>query len=187
MRVSKAPQERKQEMIDTAIRLFSERGYEATTMSDIAKAMNVVPGLCYKYFSSKEDLYRCVSEQYAERCAAPTIELLCKDYSSMNAFFEAMGEYVREQSRNMVYHEFYHNTGNEIFHQQLNAAIAEKICEPMAAAIRRYSEQSGKMVAYPEQLARFLCYGMGSVLDDSQLTADEKTKLCIEIVGKLLD
>ena len=32
MRVSKEPEVRKQEMLDTAMRVFAEKGFEATTM-----------------------------------------------------------------------------------------------------------------------------------------------------------
>lgn len=51
IRVSKPPEERRQEIMDTAMRVFAEKGYEQTTMRDIASAVGVVPGLCYRYFS----------------------------------------------------------------------------------------------------------------------------------------
>lgn len=43
MRVSKDPEIRKQEIIDVAMQVFAEKGYETTTMKDIAKAADVVP------------------------------------------------------------------------------------------------------------------------------------------------
>ena len=51
MRVSKDPEIRKQEIIDVAMQVFAENGYETTTMKDIAKAADVVPGLCYHYYT----------------------------------------------------------------------------------------------------------------------------------------
>ena len=66
MRISKEPAERKQEIIDTAMRLFYEKGYEKTSISDIAKAMNVAQGLFYRYFPSKEVLFDTAVEQYAQ-------------------------------------------------------------------------------------------------------------------------
>ena len=56
-RITKAPEERRQEIIDTAMKVFYEKGYEKTSISDIAKEMNVAQGLCYRYFSSKEELF----------------------------------------------------------------------------------------------------------------------------------
>ena len=41
MRVSKDPEIRKQEIIDVAMQVFAEKGYETTTMKDIAKAADV--------------------------------------------------------------------------------------------------------------------------------------------------
>ena len=56
MRITKNPKVRKQEILDTALKLFGEKGYENTSIADIAKAIGVAQGLCYRYFPSKEAL-----------------------------------------------------------------------------------------------------------------------------------
>ena len=66
MRVTKEPEERRQEIIDTAMRLFYEKGYEKTSIADIAKAIGVAQGLCYRYFPSKEALFDSTVDQYAQ-------------------------------------------------------------------------------------------------------------------------
>lgn len=66
MRVTKEPEVRKQEIVDTAFRLFGEKGYEKTSITDIAKAIGVAQGLCYRYFPSKEALFDSAIEQYAD-------------------------------------------------------------------------------------------------------------------------
>jgi AcrR family transcriptional regulator len=57
----------------TAIRLIAARGYEATTLRDIAKEANVSVGLLYRYFPSKQAvviaLYDELSTEYARRAA----------------------------------------------------------------------------------------------------------------------
>ena len=50
MRISKEPEERKQEILETAIKLFSVNGFEKTSISDIAKEIGIAQGLCYRYF-----------------------------------------------------------------------------------------------------------------------------------------
>ena len=48
MRISKEPEERKQEILETAIKLFSVNGFEKTSISDIAKEIGIAQGLCYR-------------------------------------------------------------------------------------------------------------------------------------------
>ena len=49
--------ERKQQLVDAAMRLFTERGYAATRISDICADAGVAKGLFYWYFPTKVDLF----------------------------------------------------------------------------------------------------------------------------------
>lgn len=49
--------ERKQQLLEAAERLFTERGYGATRISDICAAAGVAKGLFYWYFPTKESLF----------------------------------------------------------------------------------------------------------------------------------
>jgi len=49
--------DRKAELIDKAARLFGERGYENTSMRDIAAAFGILHGSLYHHFGSKEELF----------------------------------------------------------------------------------------------------------------------------------
>jgi AcrR family transcriptional regulator len=55
-RVTKNPDERRSELLETALRLFSERGYEDVAVQDITDALSVAKGTFYYYFASKADL-----------------------------------------------------------------------------------------------------------------------------------
>ena len=48
------PEKRRAQIIETAIRLFSEHGYFQTTIDDIANAIPISKGLVYKYFKDKK-------------------------------------------------------------------------------------------------------------------------------------
>jgi len=63
-RVTKVPEERKQELIDTAERLFLEKGYEQTTVADIVREIEVAQGTFYYYFSSKEEILEAIIEAF---------------------------------------------------------------------------------------------------------------------------
>jgi AcrR family transcriptional regulator len=47
-------QRTREQIIEAAMRLFAERGYQATTIADIATAADVAPRTFFSYFSSKE-------------------------------------------------------------------------------------------------------------------------------------
>jgi AcrR family transcriptional regulator len=49
--------ERRQALIDTAIRLFSEGSYRGTTTSEIARAAGISEPILYRHFTSKRELY----------------------------------------------------------------------------------------------------------------------------------
>src|SRR3954452_11836906 len=59
------------QILTTALRLFRERGYEATTMRLIATEAGVATGNAYYYFPSKghlvQELYREVTAEHATR------------------------------------------------------------------------------------------------------------------------
>ncbi|GAB3196676.1 AcrR family transcriptional regulator [Pontibacter aydingkolensis] len=48
----------RQLLLETGLKLFSEKGYEATSIRAIAKEACISLGLMYNYFTSKEDLLR---------------------------------------------------------------------------------------------------------------------------------
>jgi AcrR family transcriptional regulator len=48
---------RRQQLLEVALRLFAARGFEATTMDEIAEAAGVTKPLLYQHFASKRALY----------------------------------------------------------------------------------------------------------------------------------
>jgi AcrR family transcriptional regulator len=51
------PDERREQILDCAVRLFGERPYAAVSTTDIARAAGVARGLLNHYFGTKRDLY----------------------------------------------------------------------------------------------------------------------------------
>jgi AcrR family transcriptional regulator len=66
-------------IVATALRLFRERGYEATTMRVIAKEAGVSVGNAYYYFASKEELIQAYYDELQEEHARACREVLAKE------------------------------------------------------------------------------------------------------------
>ncbi|OJJ19054.1 hypothetical protein BKI52_19740 [marine bacterium AO1-C] len=60
-------QERKEEILQVALRLFGEKGYEATSIDMIAKTANISKGLVYNYFENKQKLLETVLDMFFEK------------------------------------------------------------------------------------------------------------------------
>lgn len=54
---------RRAEILSAAIPLFAEKGYESTTIDDIAEKAEYGKGTIYNYFNSKEDIYWAILEE----------------------------------------------------------------------------------------------------------------------------
>ncbi|SHE76026.1 transcriptional regulator, TetR family [Mariniphaga anaerophila] len=52
----KIRKQKKQLILDTALELFAEKGFHATSMSQVAKQAKVSKGLAYNYFASKQEI-----------------------------------------------------------------------------------------------------------------------------------
>jgi len=61
---------RRNRILHTAMRLFTERGYEATTVADIAAAAELAPRTVTGYFPSKIDMATAVTDDVADRLAS---------------------------------------------------------------------------------------------------------------------
>lgn len=57
-----APSESRQRMLDTALRLFGERGYGGTALQAVADELGLTKASVYHYFPAKGDLLRALAE-----------------------------------------------------------------------------------------------------------------------------
>jgi len=56
----------RQELLDTALQLFSQKGYHNVSMHEIAEKAEFAIGTLYKFFKNKEDLYRSMVLEQAD-------------------------------------------------------------------------------------------------------------------------
>lgn len=59
-RTPKVVGDRREQILDAALRAFAQKGFARTTNKDIAREAGVTPGLIYHYFESKEALFRAL-------------------------------------------------------------------------------------------------------------------------------
>jgi TetR/AcrR family transcriptional regulator, cholesterol catabolism regulator len=147
------PLTRKDQIYEVAERLFSQRGYHATTMREIARELQIEGGSLYSHISGKQDLlYQIVlrgSEQflYAARAAYGMAEpARVRLYELMRQHLAIMAE---SRPRAIVhFHEWRH------LDQEHQAAIRARrdTYEAYVRAIVREGVAAGEFAPSDEQL-----------------------------------
>jgi TetR/AcrR family transcriptional regulator len=85
----------RQEMLDAALELFSEKGYHNVSMHEIAEKAEFAMGTLYKFFKSKEDLYKTLILDQSRIFH----ETLMKAIEEPDDEIEKLRNYVKARSR----------------------------------------------------------------------------------------
>ena len=140
MRTVKEPTVRKQEILDGAIRVFAKYGYEKATISTIAKELKISQGLCYRYFPSKEDIYRAAVEKYTD--------MILEGYRSawqeekpirewIGGIADSFGRLAEAETRDENLYALFHGSNSEQLHKDLMLRGAEKILPHIQEILRK--------------------------------------------------
>ena len=74
-RITKNPEERKEEIIKTAQKLFIKKGFIETKVSDIVKIIGVSQGIFYYYFNSKDEIIDEIVDKYIKEKKNSALEI----------------------------------------------------------------------------------------------------------------
>lgn len=94
-------EEKRQELLNAAEKLFCAKGYEGTSVQDILNVAEMSKGGFYHHFASKEDVIKALCARRAERALVYTEDALSKAESSMgriNAVLRGFMPLRREES-----------------------------------------------------------------------------------------
>jgi AcrR family transcriptional regulator len=106
-RFRRRKEDRPQEITAAALEAFSEKGYAATRVTDVAKRAGVSKGLLYLYFRTKEDLFKSVVKSFvrphidALKSEIQLTELSAEDYFR-GPFLEFAKQVPRSPARVLV-------------------------------------------------------------------------------------
>ncbi len=74
MRTVKNPNDRREEILEGATKLFLDNGFSKTKMEDIVKSLGISKGLIFYYFKSKDELINAVIDRLSTQVAQTVIE-----------------------------------------------------------------------------------------------------------------
>ncbi len=128
MRIVKDAEERKNEILDVAERLFCANGYDNTSTNDILKEVGIARGTLYYHYKSKEDILDAMIERLTNQLVGkatiialdetiPVLERLTRTMISLNLDSD-LGDMVMDQI---------HRPQNALMHQKLEHMLLGRV------------------------------------------------------------
>ena len=101
-RVGKVSRKRRAEVLDAAARVFHEKGYNATTIQDIADEVGILKGSVYYYITSKEDVLFEVLEEAHEAAINTVLRAVETDADPLEKIRAFIATLARFNAENQV-------------------------------------------------------------------------------------
>ncbi|GIO31327.1 MULTISPECIES: TetR/AcrR family transcriptional regulator [Paenibacillus] len=190
-RISKDPQERKDEILDAAMELFNNKGYEQTSVSDIVKKIGVAQGTFYYYFQSKEEVVHAACERTMAFRMDQVKQLV--DSKELHASEKLLRLFTEDypNERNDAVFEYVHQENNSTLHQKWIVAEIEALLPYVRQIVQQGMEEGTFRVSQPDVVAEFLLVGASFWLDEGIFAgkkeeyAEKKQALAV-IIDRLL-
>jgi AcrR family transcriptional regulator len=165
-RVTKSPDERRQDLLDAALSVFAAKGIPRTTVADIAEAAGVAKGTFYLYFDSKENLVGALKEGFVDEILDHASALYAR--VGKDDWWALVDETVTSFVDFMLEHrDMIHVMVQEGVTPETSPQFAEcqrRVDEMFATSIKMGIDAGVFDVEDPELIGRFLHYAVDGAL-----------------------
>lgn len=168
MRVVKEAEERKNEILDVAEKLFGTKGFDNTSTSDILNEIGIARGTLYYHFKSKEEILDAMISRMTNRLIEkakaivdqkniPVLERLTMMMLSLNVSEGKFGQELLMQA---------HKPQNALMHQKMEKHLLSGINPIIADLIKEAAKQGICQTDYPEEVAEMTFLYANTIFDD---------------------
>lgn len=167
MRIVKDAEERREEILDVAERLFSTKGFDHTSTNDILEGVGIARGTLYYHYKSKEDILDGVIERMTNRMMVDAKKIVQnKTMSFQERLTESvlalnvdskLGEEVMAQV---------HRPQNALMHQKMQKHLLAGI-NPLLTELLEEGIASGIChTSYPKEVVEMIMLYANTAFDD---------------------
>lgn len=175
MRIVKQAEERRNEILDTAEKLFVTKGYDHTSTSDILSEIGIARGTLYYHFKSKEDILDAAIERINRRMIAQAAEIVRnKELPVLQRLTMTMMSLQIEGDFGAEVMTQIHKPQNALLHQKMQDGMLGGIIPLLTELAQEGIEQGIFHTDYPAGTVEMIMVYASTSFDDSMEYCDEE-------------
>lgn len=175
------------EIIQTAERLFLEKGFEKTTVQDIAERMGVAKGTIYHYFKSKDELVDHLLQRYSDRL------IHVMEMTARNSQLDAVHK-IEQMAKSFIYFEGWNSDLMRYIHQDVRLVLnhlfeirCNNDIKPLVQSVIEEGVEAGLFnVEFPKQTAFMIVAVFDCIFDDSSFFEPDVLAAMEDFLNRLL-
>ena len=187
MRIVKKAEERRNEILDVAERLFGMKGFDHTSTNDILNEVGIARGTLYYHFKSKEDILDAMigrmtgqivaaAKAIAGQKEVPVLQRLTMTLLALNVDND-LGHEVMEQV---------HKPQNALMHQKMMERLLREVNPVITELVNEGIAQGLCRTDYPAEVVEMTLLYSCTVFDElSGYGEDERQKKAMAFVYNL--
>lgn len=188
MRITKDYDERKNEILDTAERLFRTKGYEKCTINDILQEVGIAKGTFYHYFKSKEEVIDAVVWRYTCIVTSSAEEILMLE--NIGPVEKLMRSFMAMQITNNIDGDMLddiHKIENALLHQKTLSQLVTTMAPILVKIIEEGIEKKVWSCKYPLEYMQIFLVASLTLTDQGifELNVDSQMKIMIAMISML--
>ena len=188
-RITKAPEERRQEIVETAERLFREISFAKCSVDMIIREIGVAKGTFYYYFRSKQEILGAVVDRALDRIVAmarqvadePTLSALAKMKLLLSD--SHIGD---DDTRELA--EMLHLPENRELHEVTNIQTVIRLSPVFAQIVEQGNREGVFSASRPLETIQFLLTGAQFLLDGGLFSfSAQETRIRREVAQEIIE
>ena len=184
---------RRNQILDTALRLVYTKGYEQMTIQDILDNLQVSKGAFYHYFNSKAAVLEALVERIVDEVEPLLLSIVQDPHLSalekFQRFFDTTARWKTDRKDLMLgLMRMWYADENAIVRQKVFASTLRRVT-PLLAEITHQGVQEGVFTtSYPDAVCQMYFYflqGLGEAFVELLLTDEDRAKAMQEATLKV--
>ena len=187
VRIVKEHDERKNEIIETAAALFTEKGYEKCSVNDILNTIGIAKGIFYHYFKSKEEVLDAVVGKTTDQIMERVRETAEKNLPPKDKLLQIFLAMRADQKEERVLLDEMHKAENALLHQKSLVSCVTMLTPVLTRVVEEGIRAGEFACPYPEQYMQIFLSSAFTLLDEGifEIEPEKAGKLFVALISML--